>query len=177
MSELDNWEWNLMRAASQNDVSAIEDLNKKVDISSEIRSILIGAVRSDSLDVVQYLLPLSKTRYVNEAFIHAVDFKNKRMVDFLLPYFEPKFNKNEGLRTAIATGDSYFIDLLYPISNPKNALQEFLNSEGPRENYTTLLNIMEEKKAQETKSKILSKIEKIRSTHSDKPRTKSVSKI
>lgn len=104
---------------------------KYVDLGLNTET-LFRAVQNNHIECVAFLLPLSDLRVERGEILNgstglilqaAVRNNNYDMVEVLLPYCNPLVENSLALQYASAAGFAKIFDLLYPLSNPTEALK------------------------------------------------------
>ena len=116
----------LVRSTRFNSIDVIDALLTKASKSAS-NAALSAAASADRLDIVQHLLPLCPSRHENSnALIAAILANNYEVACALLPHADAQLGQSWPLVLAASNGNKKMCDLLYPVSNAKDALSEAL---------------------------------------------------
>ena len=110
-------------AASEGFVSVVDKLLTYVDHSHSLASAMAHAASNNHLQIVKRLLPLVPFEERAEALSQAVIHKNREVIVYLIPLCDPKSKHSQALQFAVEDQSFDIADMLYPFSNPQEALE------------------------------------------------------
>jgi len=100
-----------------------------------------------SLEMVRYLLNFN-TDDLSEIMVGAARKGQKDFVQLLLPHSNPAFNNSKALQWASVNQDTDVFDLLYPLSNAKDALRALKDISTNPQDWVLLHNRVEAERLQ-----------------------------
>lgn len=112
----------LIMAAASGNLQCFDFLQAYVGEPTVYSDSLNKAAENGHLDMVQHLAPLVCEYAQEEALCMAVLYNRVDVVHYLLPLCNPKNQSSKFLAAAAAEGHTELFDLLYPLSDPQNAL-------------------------------------------------------
>jgi len=127
----------LLSAVQHNDLAQLQNLVEQA--SSEDANAFakdayragLMAVNDQNVEGLTILLPILLPRHVNDLLCLCVELQDTTLVHVLLPYADPTHENSSPLQLASALGNTYLLDLLYPLSNPKKALRSMQKNARP----------------------------------------------
>ena len=115
-------EYMIMAAASGN-LQCFECLQPYVSEPTVYSDALNNAAEKGHLTLVQHIAPLVDAYSQEEGLCMAVLYNRIDVVQHLLPLCNPKNQSSKFLAAAAAEGHTELFELLYPLSNPEDALR------------------------------------------------------
>lgn len=112
----------LIIAAASGNIQCFEFLQTYVAEPTVYSDCLNTAAEHGHLDMVKHISPLVGEYAQEEALCMAVLYNRVDVVDYLLPRCNPKNQSSKFLAAAAAEGHTELFELLYPLSDPENAL-------------------------------------------------------
>lgn len=112
----------MQTAAKSGALACFECLEPYVAEESVYSDALNSAAEKGYLDMVKHISPLVGEYAQEEALCMAVLYNRVDVVDYLLPRCNPKNQSSKFLAAAAAEGHTELFELLYPLSDPENAL-------------------------------------------------------
>lgn len=113
----------LPAAAAEGFVTVVDKLLTYVDDQQTLEAALSHAASNNHLPIVKTLLPSVPFEKRFEALVQAVLHNNKEIVVYLIPLCDPKGNNSRALQFAVEEKLFDIADMLYPLSNPQEALE------------------------------------------------------
>lgn len=113
----------LQLATNHGSLACFQELQPYVAEPTVYSEALNTAARRGHLDLVEYIEPLMDEYSKEEALWMAVLYDQRGVVDFLLPLCNPKNQSSKFLGAAVFQGHQELVELLYPLSTPKDALR------------------------------------------------------
>lgn len=110
-------------AAAEGFASVVDKLIAQVNDPTYLSSALTHAASNNHLQIVKTLLPLVPFEKRSEALSRAVINKHTEIIQYLIPLCEPKSNRSQALQFAVEDQLFDIADMLYPVSNPQDALE------------------------------------------------------
>lgn len=110
-------------AAAEGFASVVDKLIPHVNDPTYLSSALKLAASNNHLQIVKTLLPWVPFEKRPEALSQAVINKHKEIVLYLIHLCEPKSNHSRALQFAVEDELFDIADMLYPVSNPQDALE------------------------------------------------------
>jgi len=126
---MNRWQ-RLYEAGEKGDLQYLQECGMDFSLNTET---LFRAVHNNHIECVKFLLPLSDLRVERGEILNgssglllqtAVRNNNCEMVELLLPYCNPQVDNSLALQCASVVGSTHLVNLLYPLSNPTQALND-----------------------------------------------------
>lgn len=91
-----------------------------------LQNALNQAAINGHLDIVKKLTPLTTCNAISDALVCAVLNNRLRIVMYLLPLSDPKYNNSKALQYAVEDKKFDIADMLYPLSDPQVVLDNMI---------------------------------------------------